>query len=201
MCYEHIVAASLCGEWAESTMSVATPRVPLSSRAASARWTTGSAAPRAVDMLPASTIAAVATAPPRVPNHKRARSPDVEHHDDDGHKRSRGSGTTAGDDKITDARARERHERQQQREHYRNSYLKAFPNFVFYFDNVDSATKHRQAQMVISLGAVSLTVSQFFWYLHLSDTMLTPIPDVPSESSRSSLATSHMLSLAAPAPA
>ncbi|QRW21329.1 regulatory subunit for Cdc7p protein kinase [Rhizoctonia solani] len=50
--------------------------MPLSSRAASARWTTGSAAPRTTDMLPASTITAVATAPPRVPNHKRARSPD-----------------------------------------------------------------------------------------------------------------------------
>lgn len=142
-------------------MSVATPRVPLSSRAASARWTTGSAAPRAIDMLPASTIAAVATAPPRVPNHKRARSPDVEYNDDDVHKRSRGSGAANRDDKSADPWVRERIERRQEREHYRNSYLKAFPKFVFYFDNVDSAIKNRQSQTVISLGGVSRFILKF----------------------------------------
>lgn len=140
-------------------MSVATPRVPLSSRA-SARWTTGGD-PRTVDMLPAATITAVATAPPRVPNHKRARSPDVEHIDDDGHKRSRGSATIAGEDKVADSRTRERLERQQQREHYRNSYLKAFPGFVFYFDNVESPTRDRQTRKVTALGAVSFLVSVF----------------------------------------
>ncbi|CAE6431940.1 unnamed protein product [Rhizoctonia solani] len=134
-------------------MSVATPRMPLSSRAASARWTTGSAAPRATDMLPASTITAVATAPPRVPNHKRARSPDPDREEDDAHKRSRGSATVHTDDKTADPRTRERLERQQQREHYRNSYLKAFPGFVFYFDDVDQATKHRQSQICKALGA------------------------------------------------
>ncbi|CAE6481233.1 unnamed protein product [Rhizoctonia solani] len=134
-------------------MSVATPRMPLSSRAASARWTTGSGVPRATDMLPASTITAVATAPPRVPNHKRARSPDPGRGEDDPHKRSRGSVPAATDDKSLDPRARERLERQQQREHYRNSYLKAFPGFVFYFDDVEQATKHRQSQICKSLGA------------------------------------------------
>lgn len=134
-------------------MSVATPRVPLSTRT-SARWTTGSAAPTFA-MLPGSsaTITAVATAPPRVPNHKRARSPDAEHTEDYDPKRSRGSGTAPAEDKAQDARARERGDRQREREHYRNSYLKAFPSFVFYFDNVDSSSKTRQTNMVTSLGA------------------------------------------------
>ncbi|CAE7174134.1 unnamed protein product [Rhizoctonia solani] len=133
-------------------MSVATPRMPLSSRAASARWTTGGGS-RATDMLPASTITAVATAPPRVPNHKRARSPDPDREEDDAHKRSRGSAAAPTDTKTVDPRTRERLERQQQREHYRNSYLKAFPGFVFYFDDVDEATKHRLSQICKSLNA------------------------------------------------
>ncbi|KAJ1304377.1 hypothetical protein OPQ81_005529 [Rhizoctonia solani] len=134
-------------------MSIATPRVPLSSRFTTARWTSGGGITRATDMLPTSTIAAVATAPPRVPNHKRARSPDPDRDEDDAHKRSRGSAAAPTDDKALDPRARERLERQQQREHYRNSYLKAFPGFVFYFDDVDQATKHRQSQICKSLGA------------------------------------------------
>ncbi|EUC58734.1 zf-DBF domain protein, partial [Rhizoctonia solani AG-3 Rhs1AP] len=104
-------------------------------------------------MLSASTITAVATAPPRVPNHKRARSPDPDREEDDAHKRSRGSAAAPTDTKTADPRTRERLERQQQREHYRNSYLKAFPGFVFYFDDVDEATKHRQSQICKTLGA------------------------------------------------
>ncbi|KAG8737515.1 hypothetical protein FRC10_008095 [Ceratobasidium sp. 414] len=104
------------------------------------------------------TITAVATAPPRVPNHKRARSPDPDQIDDNEHKRSRGSAVPT-EDKAQDARTRERLERQREREHYRNSYLKAFPGFVFYFDNVDEATKNRQIKTVNALGA---RVESFF---------------------------------------
>ncbi|CAE6411123.1 unnamed protein product, partial [Rhizoctonia solani] len=73
--------------------------------------------------------------------------------EDDAHKRSRGSAAAPTDTKAADPRTRERLERQQQREHYRNSYLKAFPGFVFYFDDVDEATKHHQSRICKSLGA------------------------------------------------
>lgn len=174
-------------------MSVATPRVPLSNRT-SARWTTGSAAPTFA-MLPGSsaTITAVATAPPRVPNHKRARSPDADHVEDYDHKRSRGSGTAPVEDKVQDVRTRERLERQREREHYRNSYLKAFPSFVFYFDNVDSATKSRQTNAVTSLGAVSILFTSFVRRLIVASIS-------SSESSLSSLAMLRMLSQAALVP-
>jgi hypothetical protein len=98
------------------------------------------------------TITAVATAPARVPNHKRARSPDADHADDSEHKRSRGSANTAADVGAQDARA----QRQREREHYRNSYLKAFPSFVFYFDtNIEETLKNRQTKVINSLSGVS----------------------------------------------
>ncbi|QRV79339.1 regulatory subunit for Cdc7p protein kinase [Ceratobasidium sp. AG-Ba] len=131
-------------------MSVATPRAPLSTRA-TVPWTTGSAAPSlAMPMAGSSaTITAVATAPARVPNHKRARSPDAEHVEDSEHKRSRGSANTTADAAANDARI----QRQREREHYRTSYLKAFPSFVFYFDtNIEESLKNRQSKIIHSLG-------------------------------------------------
>jgi regulatory subunit for Cdc7p protein kinase len=64
-------------------------------------------------------------------------------------------------------RLREKEERQQAKEEFIAKYTKAFPSFVFYFDERDGSIRQLAESRVLALGAVCFLFSLFL--VHLVD--------------------------------